>query len=381
MQTETKTDALFRQLRKLAADMPDGAAFPSVRQIMSDFRLSQATVTAAFRRLLATGIVESFVGSGTVVRHRETQTSPKVMIFASRWPSRIIAESVGQLCAMCVDRGYQVEVKYLDQEDQLRQQMDAAEADAFVIDRFSGDLPTPDLVYHISRCCAPVVLCRMAARVENLRYVTGNNAAAGIAAANYLYQSGHRRVALLYSEPHFPAVEETANAFLLCARTNGCEATMLDCQTLSGESSTEKAYARMRQQLQAGALTFSALFVVSDESAVGALRALEEAGLRVPEDLGVVGFGNVATLQRPLTSLDVSRQSIARKVVDILQACFEKREVPPSHYELAPELVVRDTLLPYEQMSPDAPGRADALPFPPLSSSAPVAPAAPVARV
>ena len=79
--------------------------------------------------------------------------------------------------------------------------------------------------------------------------------------------------------------------------------------------------AEATRELLASGLQFDALFALNDTLAVGALRALGEAGVRVPEDVAVIGFDNIDTGRFTLPSLssvDPGRGEIARTAVEML---------------------------------------------------------------
>ena len=59
MENGNKTDWLYRELRRRIALMRDGEAFPTVRELIAEYDLSQATVTAAVKRLKEKGLISS----------------------------------------------------------------------------------------------------------------------------------------------------------------------------------------------------------------------------------------------------------------------------------------------------------------------------------
>jgi LacI family repressor for deo operon, udp, cdd, tsx, nupC, and nupG len=87
-----------------------------------------------------------------------------------------------------------------------------------------------------------------------------------------------------------------------------------------------------------------ALFCFSDDLAVGALRALHEAGVRVPAEVAVVGFDDIglaAYLNPTLTSVRQDRAAIARGALDILHGRIDGDDGPPRDVAVPHELVVR----------------------------------------
>lgn len=95
----------------------------------------------------------------------------------------------------------------------------------------------------------------------------------------------------------------------------------------------------------------TAMFCSNDEVAIGAIKAINELGLRVPEDISVVGFDDLpmsAYLQVPLTTIAQPADDVVRECVDML---FRHIDAPeplngPSHSMLEPTLVVRKSTSP-----------------------------------
>ncbi|GLX68750.1 LacI family DNA-binding transcriptional regulator [Paenibacillus glycanilyticus] len=89
----------------------------------------------------------------------------------------------------------------------------------------------------------------------------------------------------------------------------------------------------------------SACFVASDPMAVGALRALHERGIQVPEDMAVIGFDDIevsAFLTPPLTTVRVHTELMGQAAVQLLLERVEGREVT-SHITINTKLIVRES--------------------------------------
>ncbi len=97
--------------------------------------------------------------------------------------------------------------------------------------------------------------------------------------------------------------------------------------------------------LLAGGIAFDAVFAVTDMAAIGALQALREAGLRTPQDVAVVGYGNLregAYMSPALTTVDQQPDATGRRAVDLLLDAIEADCQPvPETLLAAPELIVR----------------------------------------
>ena len=90
----------------------------------------------------------------------------------------------------------------------------------------------------------------------------------------------------------------------------------------------------------------TAIFAFSDNIAIGALRAARERGLRVPEDLSIVGFDDIehATIVTPaLTTVRQPLAEMGRTAVSLLVRLLERQRFETLHVELATRLVVRES--------------------------------------
>jgi DNA-binding LacI/PurR family transcriptional regulator len=89
-----------------------------------------------------------------------------------------------------------------------------------------------------------------------------------------------------------------------------------------------------------------AVFAASDAMAVGAMRAIQDAGLSVPEDISVIGFDDVPFAHRtqpPLTTIRQPIHKVGATAAETLIDIIENPDTQPRHVVLATELVVRDS--------------------------------------
>jgi LacI family transcriptional regulator len=89
-----------------------------------------------------------------------------------------------------------------------------------------------------------------------------------------------------------------------------------------------------------------AVFAANDPSAIGAMKAIWEAGLRVPDDVAVVGVGDIALgdlLRVPLTTVGWSRQEQGRHAAELLLNGLDRDEDPPQRIVIPPRLIVRES--------------------------------------
>ncbi len=179
--------------------------------------------------------------------------------------------------------------------------------------------------HHISLPCVLVTNDAADLAFPNLSSVTSDDALAGEMAIDYLVSLGHRKIVLIGGE------RETSDT----ARKR-FEGAMAAFEKHSLAFDPERDYESIRFSYEDGyqaARTllcrnreFTAVFAMSDVMAIGAIRALEDAGKRVPRDVSVVGFDGLTigeyTVPR-LSTVAQSVQMLAQKSIELLQSAME----------------------------------------------------------
>ena len=173
--------------------------------------------------------------------------------------------------------------------------------------------------------------------------VGSTNFTGGLAATRHLLDLGHRRIAYLGGP-----VTSACNQ----ARLQGYRAA-LEAAGVPGPAEYVRSGTFLREEglIQGGALLDlpeppTAVFAGSDETAAGVLEAARERGLRIPEDLSVVGFDDteVARLSSPaLTTIRQPLGDMGKVALRTALRLADGEEIDSHHVELATELVVRQS--------------------------------------
>lgn len=111
-----------------------------------------------------------------------------------------------------------------------------------------------------------------------------------------------------------------------------------------GEYSMAQGYELMKQAISAGKLP-EAFFIASDPLAIGALRALQEAEIKVPDDVAIIGFDDIEAAKfasTPLTTIRVHTREMGRIGVKLLLERLNGRELPLT-VKVPTELVIRES--------------------------------------
>ena len=167
-----------------------------------------------------------------------------------------------------------------------------------------------------------------------------DNVAGGRMAGEHLIARGRKRIGFIGdADDHYPEFRDRYRGLSAALREAGLPVHPgLHADALSVEQSGYDATKR----LLARELTFDALFAASDLIALGAVRALSEVGLRVPEDVAIIGFDDIpaaATTQPPLTTIAQDYRKAGEVLVDTLLRRIA--EEPTDTALLQPRLIVR----------------------------------------
>lgn len=165
-------------------------------------------------------------------------------------------------------------------------------------------------------------------------------------ALRHLVELGHREIAVIRGNPASSDADERWQAVCDAARQLGIEFHPdLIAQIDLDDSSPQLGYPYTRELL-VRKRPFTALFAYNDLAAIGAIRAIQEAGLRVPADISVVGFDDIPGAAFHSPSLTTVRQPLrlmGEIAAETLLRRIEGGKTYPPQVAVEPELVVRES--------------------------------------
>lgn len=174
--------------------------------------------------------------------------------------------------------------------------------------------------------------------------VVCDNRAGVRAAVEHLVKLGHRRLGLLGGPRRLYTGRERARAFRAALREAGLPVE--ETWVLEGNFKVDGGYALAGRFLEA-ATRPTAVFVANNLMTIGALLRFKEAGVRIPEDLAVVGFDDMdwaPVLTPPLTAVAQPSYELGRTAADLLlQRLGGQVAGRPRTVRLEPRLVVRES--------------------------------------
>lgn len=173
--------------------------------------------------------------------------------------------------------------------------------------------------------------------------VSVTNVKGSAEAVSHLIGLGHRRIGLINGPLTVSTAHDRKRGYL-SAHERG---RIPVCDRLQFEAawSSQGGYEATKRLLSAQSRP-TAVFCAGNTQTLGALQAIREAGLRIPEDMAVIGFDDVAwalCLNPPLTTVAQPAGEVGRKAAELLLARMQDPGRPPCHIELETELRIRES--------------------------------------
>jgi LacI family transcriptional regulator len=168
-------------------------------------------------------------------------------------------------------------------------------------------------------------------------------------ALRHLVQLGHRKIAFMRGGSHSSDADDRWECQMAVARELKIEVPPELMVTIKLRDSTpEMGFGPALELLNRG-VDFSALLCYNDVSAFGAIRALVDHGLKVPEDVSVVGFDDIQSAAFHNPSLTTIRQPLMQMggvAARILLQRIRGQATFPDSVPILPELVIRESSCP-----------------------------------
>jgi LacI family repressor for deo operon, udp, cdd, tsx, nupC, and nupG len=171
-----------------------------------------------------------------------------------------------------------------------------------------------------------------------------DNRGAAQEAIQYLGSQGHRQIAYLNGPADSPLCKDRLRGY----HEGMAELGVADVQNLlyTGDFSLDSGAEAARSILASDELP-SAILAANDAMAIGALQVIKKQGLRVPQDISLVGFDDIkfaAYCDPPLTTIHQPRSRIGKLSMQMMLEILNGREPAPGRTELPHKLVIRDSV-------------------------------------
>jgi LacI family transcriptional regulator len=192
----------------------------------------------------------------------------------------------------------------------------------------------------------PVVAVAGHRKIDGVTNVLLDHARAAELVMSHLYSLGHRQIAFMRGQAFSSDSDERWNCLVSAAERLGLEIDPELIVVLDKDLQSPELGYPVVQQLLATKRPFTALVAFNDISAIGAMRALRDFNLSVPEDVSVIGFDDIkaaAYVFPRLTTINQPLEEIGRIATQSLLNRIHNTMLPQDQLMVEPQLVVRES--------------------------------------
>jgi DNA-binding LacI/PurR family transcriptional regulator len=179
-------------------------------------------------------------------------------------------------------------------------------------------------------------------RVQGVTNVVLNHRKAAWLALNHLIEMGHSEIAFMKGSNFSPDSEDRWNSIREVAEELGIRMRAELIVQLEGDDTTPQLGFPFAKELLGRKRPFTALFAYNDISAIGSIRAFQEAGFHVPKDISVVGFDDIRIAVHNNPSLTTVRQPLQKMGEIAARALLNRIE---EHEDWVPEIVIEPEIV------------------------------------
>jgi LacI family transcriptional regulator len=189
----------------------------------------------------------------------------------------------------------------------------------------------------------PVVVVDRILDQMNVDAVITDNRASGYMAANHLIEYGHKRIGIIRGPSNLTPSAQRVIGYQQALEEAGLPID--PALQLTGDFHSESGYVAATQFLKISSPP-TAIFACNDLMAIGALRAINEAGLSVPADLSIIGYDDIemaSYIQPAMTTIAQPIEELAETSINLLLERIERPGLSPRRIVLQNKLIIRQS--------------------------------------
>jgi LacI family transcriptional regulator len=195
----------------------------------------------------------------------------------------------------------------------------------------------------LKKARVPFVLMMSHFKVTDTDYVGFNDKIGAFLAAEHLIKKRHRKILYLGGPPYFSLARDRLQGHKKALIAHEIKVDQKLVRAVSPK--LEEGYQVVKKTLSEG-LDFTAIATFNDYLALGAMKAIFERHLKIPDDIAIVGYDDIefASLSIvPLTTIRLPKYLLGSKTAGVLLAKMTKKRAKSQRMLLKPELIVRDS--------------------------------------
>ncbi|WP_052702879.1 LacI family DNA-binding transcriptional regulator [Paenibacillus beijingensis] len=207
----------------------------------------------------------------------------------------------------------------------------------------TGDQRADENIRELHESLPTVYIDSVSHKFNNVNFVESDNLTAAAEAVEHLIQLGHTKILKLAGDDVAKASYDRVEGYKKALQKHGLEVN--NDLIVYGEFSKEKAY-QLTKRAFSKHNGITAVFSSSDMMAFGAIEALRDLGLRVPEDIAVVGFDDLdqsRLFDPPLTTVHQQRYKMGETAAKILLQLIDNENGITQNARIPASLIIRES--------------------------------------
>jgi len=176
-------------------------------------------------------------------------------------------------------------------------------------------------------------------------YVVADDVQGGYVATTHLIEKGHEKIAFINGPSYNSSAIERLEGYKKALEEHNIE--LNEKLIRNGALTMEDGYTHCRVLLMQNGARPTALFTFSDFIALGAMKAVRKVGLRIPDDIAIVGYDDIpfsSCLEVPLTTVRIPKKQMGEKAISVLEKKIDGQKCD-SQLKIPVELVIRQSSL------------------------------------
>jgi len=332
---------------------PEGTPLPPEKALCAEFDVARGTLRQALQRLEEEGYLRREQGRGTFVEKaerrrasRRTRTHRLAFIVPYVRDSSVSTILIGFQEAAEQERctvAFHHASNDTRQQDALVSQLVAEKIDGIAL--YPVDSESSPALASLIRSRFPIVLIDRYFKRVMSDYVGTDHFNGGLRVVHYLVDQGHQRIGFVTWRSPASSMEHRQLAYTQALRERGLAPDPGLICTVEGYPTIDLT--PLKAYLSADSRP-SAVFAANDQIAIALYRAAQAVGLRVPDDLSIVGFDNLdiaGQLEPPLTTMAQPFRQVGQEAARLLIRRLQGETTYFQHITLPPQLIVRGSVV------------------------------------
>lgn len=176
---------------------------------------------------------------------------------------------------------------------------------------------------------------------SDVHWVETDNQIGAYQAVNYLINTGHKKIATITGSLDLVAGQFRLQGYKDALKEKGLEIN--EDFIVNADFTQDGAYQGAKKLLSISR-EFTAIFAANDIMAIGALKAIKEIGLKIPDDVAIMGYDGIQLgefVEPPLTTIYHSAEKMGQITMELLLKILQGKNIKEKHILIPPELLIR----------------------------------------